>query len=202
MGNSTVLDHIQSELLPISPDGAQTPLKYLLGTIISHLICPDGGKGSSGQITVQVWLGFPLSKPQLKQAYGQCEHGRKPCGWLTFWDSGRVMEMASACSKRIWSKSQMRNVSSVKMFSTSSVLASALFGVWFLLSPYTFSLYSSAFSLKSTKVSTFIDLQGDQTLSNLLAFKTGNSKDMRTLHIIRRTLKRRLKLAHMSSAHL
>lgn len=155
MGNSTVLDHIQSELLPISPDGAQTPLKYLLGTIISHLICPDGGKGSSGQITVQVWLGFPLSKPQLKQAYGQCEHGRKPCGWLTFWDSGRVMEMASACSKRIWSKSQMRNVSSVKMFSTSSVLASALFGVWFLLSPYTFSLYSSAFSLKSTKVSTF-----------------------------------------------
>lgn len=112
------------------------------------------------------------------------------------------MEMALAGSKRIWSKSQMRNVSSVKMFSTSSVLASALFGVWFLLSPYTFSLYSSAFSLKSTKVSTFIDLQGDQTLSNLLAFKTGNSKDMRTLHIIRRTLKRRLKLAHMSSARL
>lgn len=119
MGNSTVLDYIQSELLPISPDGAQTPLKCLLGTIISHLICPDGGKGSSGQITVQVWLGFPLSKPQLKQAYGQCEHGHKPCGWLTFWDSGRVMEMTLAGSKRIWSKSQMRNVSSVKMFPTS-----------------------------------------------------------------------------------
>lgn len=59
---------IQSELLPISPDGAQTPIRYLLGTIISHLICPDSGKGSSGQITVQVRLGFPLSKPQLKSS--------------------------------------------------------------------------------------------------------------------------------------
>lgn len=116
MGNSTVLVHIQSELQSVSPDGAQTPmfwwarLKISSGDCTINLICPDAGKGSSDHVTVQMWLGFTLGKPQLKPSLWLA------CGWHAETQVGSCKWPELAVEALSWSKfqTQLRNLSSFK----------------------------------------------------------------------------------------